>query len=685
MSERGGLIPSRYFEPRDGLHLDPDEIVVIACVRNELLRLPYFLQYYRELGIDRFLIIDNDSDDGTGEYLTGQADVEYFHTDTSYNGSAAGRMWVQELAETYATGHWVLHVDVDELLVYPGVERFGIHDFCRYLDTQGFEGLFTVMLDCYSDVPLDQTSYESGTDFRETCPFFEVDSYRLTPADYPPFLNVWRGPRGRLEAPGDGKPKNAFLQRKVPLVKWNRGFSFVIAAHDVRYVPLADTTGSLLHFKYFSTWFGRMIADHARGDRKSTSYAFYKERIDRDLCFYGSHSRRYRSSRDLVRLGVIAAPPALRQFYAAELRARGEDPAGMNHLVPDSLPAEGGFTLRSIAAVWPFVNNPHVARYFGQLPPPQRQRVLQDTSKGVDVVDVWADRIVLRLGQRALHDWYSSGLALEVSVDDTVLDRAVLDDTATTLEVETGALIPNMYRWNVDVAGAVAADAECARVEVRLVDVSTPAAGDESRASAIRIFSGQWQRRRASTHELTEYRGDVERLAAGELSGWVFDTEARNFGVPVAVYLDGRLASFARPTVPRPGLATKLGCPRPAGRGFQVRLPIGYFRDGGLDTVRVEVRIAGLNVDLGRSPFDLPTDTDALEWDRERGWIVPMPQGREPARTGDRPPGRHATGGGSGREVAAGPRRLASTLVAVARSARHRASPASDGVNAGRR
>ena len=43
--------------------------------RNERLRLPAFLNHYRSLGVDEFLVIDNDSSDGSTEYLAAQADV----------------------------------------------------------------------------------------------------------------------------------------------------------------------------------------------------------------------------------------------------------------------------------------------------------------------------------------------------------------------------------------------------------------------------------------------------------------------------------------------------------------------------------------------------------------------------------------------------------------------------------
>ena len=83
-------VKSSYFAPRD-LRLEADEIVVIACGRNEGHRLPSFLDYYRRLGVDRFLFVDNASSDGTRELLEHQPDVEYFMTTTSYRGSSSVR------------------------------------------------------------------------------------------------------------------------------------------------------------------------------------------------------------------------------------------------------------------------------------------------------------------------------------------------------------------------------------------------------------------------------------------------------------------------------------------------------------------------------------------------------------------------------------------------------------------
>ncbi|MDP3959400.1 MAG: glycosyltransferase family 2 protein, partial [Pseudorhodobacter sp.] len=43
----------------------PSDILLFSTLRNERVRLPYFLKYYREMGINHFLIVDNGSDDGS--------------------------------------------------------------------------------------------------------------------------------------------------------------------------------------------------------------------------------------------------------------------------------------------------------------------------------------------------------------------------------------------------------------------------------------------------------------------------------------------------------------------------------------------------------------------------------------------------------------------------------------------
>ena len=70
--------------------LPAQPILLLSTMRNERIRLPYFLAYYRRLGIDHFLIVDNGSDDGTREYLADQPDVSVWSATAGYKQSRFG-------------------------------------------------------------------------------------------------------------------------------------------------------------------------------------------------------------------------------------------------------------------------------------------------------------------------------------------------------------------------------------------------------------------------------------------------------------------------------------------------------------------------------------------------------------------------------------------------------------------
>ncbi len=61
-----------YAKTEQGIHLmkridnklinrSRNEIRLFSCIRNEVLRLPYFLDYHRSMGVDRFIFIDNET------------------------------------------------------------------------------------------------------------------------------------------------------------------------------------------------------------------------------------------------------------------------------------------------------------------------------------------------------------------------------------------------------------------------------------------------------------------------------------------------------------------------------------------------------------------------------------------------------------------------------------------------
>lgn len=102
------------------------DVLVFVTIRNEALRLPYFLDYYRKQGAAHFLFVDNGSDDGGRELLEGEQDVSLWTTTASYRKSRFGTDWLNWLKLRHGCGHWTLTLDPDEFLIYP-LGDLGVH------------------------------------------------------------------------------------------------------------------------------------------------------------------------------------------------------------------------------------------------------------------------------------------------------------------------------------------------------------------------------------------------------------------------------------------------------------------------------------------------------------------------------------------------------------------------------
>lgn len=647
-------VASHYFDKRD-IVIPSEEIVVVACMRNELDRLPYFLKYYRKLGVGRFLLVDNNSTDDTEKYLSGQSDVEYFKTTTSYRGSSAGRLWLQELVDTYAVDHWVITADVDELLFYPGIEAMDLHDLCAYLDENDYGGLFTVMLDMYSDRPLAHTVYRPGTDFLLTCPYFEVDTYHFRPAMYPPFINIHGGPRGRL-FDGRGKKGPGPAMKKVPLVKWHPGFSYVYSTHSHRELRLADITGLLLHFKFFASFNQVAATEAVRGDRRQyLDYKTYQSTVDDDLCFYGKQSLRYGGASEFVRMGLMSTTKQYSAFVRDRLTLKSSGGMPPEDLVGALLPEVSqvaATSLRAMATIWPLVNNALVSSYFSHEELTRqhgtilghRADFVQSMRKHVRVLDVGHDHLLLKLDEVAMHRWERSGLAVAIYVGDRLLDAVLIDGTDPALEVAVDSLETGVFRLAANIAGAAEGQIQdgFTVVTVYLIDGTDETRLDASRDAGrarpqdAEIHSFPWYPSGISVTDTERFHGGLTDLRSSYLRGWCYDALTDRFDVPVNLYINGRIARQATPTELRSDLDRFRRRPTGrGGRGFRRDLPLSYFEQNGEQAVIIEARIAGTNISLSRSPMSLPAGLHDAHWDKNtRAWIPDDPQVSSPTVAG---------------------------------------------------
>ncbi len=295
--------------------LGPDPILLFATLRNEKVRLPYFLEYYRRLGVDHFLMVDNGSDDGSREYLAAQPDVSLWSTDASYKASRYGVDWLMALMRKYGHGRWCLTVDVDEFFVYPFCETRPLRALTDWLDASGLRSFSAMLLDMYPKGRIEDQPYREGQNPFEIAQWFDSGNYQIS-RNWG-FGNLWiqGGPRARSFFAD--RPKQAPALNKIPLVKWHRSYAYVSSTHMLlpRGLNLVfdagggeKASGCLLHAKFLDTFAIKAQEEQARGEHyaESREYRAYLDGLKHNPDFWCKWSEKYINWRQLEILGLMS-------------------------------------------------------------------------------------------------------------------------------------------------------------------------------------------------------------------------------------------------------------------------------------------------------------------------------------------------------------------------------------------
>lgn len=296
-------------------HIAPEDILLFCVFRNEDIRLPYFMSYYRKLGINHFIMVDNDSDDGGPDYLLQQPDVSLWRTKGAYGESRYGMDWLTYLQGRYAPGHWTLTVDVDEFFVYPFCDTRPLRALADWLDASQVRSFGAMLLDMYPKGPVSESVYEKGEDPFKIASWFDPGNYIMTRNSLLRNLWIQGGPRAR--AFFAGKPKQAPALNKIPFVKWQKPYAYVSSTHMIlpRGLNLVydqqggeKTSGILLHAKFLNTFNARASEEAARGEhyQGGREYKSYAERHGADPDLWCEWSEQYINWRQLEILGLMS-------------------------------------------------------------------------------------------------------------------------------------------------------------------------------------------------------------------------------------------------------------------------------------------------------------------------------------------------------------------------------------------
>lgn len=293
----------------------PSDLLVFSTQRNEAVRLPWFLRYYREMGVNHFLFVDNDSTDGSLDYLARQPDCSVWTTRASYKRARFGVDWMNWLLFKYGHDHWALTVDPDELFLYPFCDTRPLRALTDWLDASNIKSFSAMLLDMYPKGRMDLQPYSPGQDPLEIANWFDAGNYAISKNWQ--FGNLWiqGGPRARVFFAD--RPEQAPALNKVPLVKWNRRYAYVSSTHNLlpRGLNLVydewggeKASGILLHTKFLSTFAEKAAEELERGEHYGSSreYIAYAEGVKENPDLWCKWSERYINWRQLEILGLMS-------------------------------------------------------------------------------------------------------------------------------------------------------------------------------------------------------------------------------------------------------------------------------------------------------------------------------------------------------------------------------------------
>ncbi|MBB97363.1 MAG: glycosyl transferase family 2 [Rhodobacteraceae bacterium] len=293
----------------------PGDLLAFSTLRNEKIRLPFFLDYYRNMGIAHFCIVDNDSTDGSLDYLADQPDVSLWHTSAGYKRARFGVDWLNWLQSQYGHGHWCLVVDPDEFLVYPFCDTRPLRALTDWLDASSIRSFSAMLLDMYPKGRLDEQPYRPGQDPMDIASWFDSGNYTLK-RNFE-YGNLWiqGGPRRRMFFAEE--PERAPALNKIPLVKWDRRYVYVSSTHMLlpRGLNLVydewggeKASGILLHAKFLDTFNAKASEELERKQHYSASveYKAYARRLDDNPELWCTWSEKYINWRQLEILGLMS-------------------------------------------------------------------------------------------------------------------------------------------------------------------------------------------------------------------------------------------------------------------------------------------------------------------------------------------------------------------------------------------
>ena len=243
-------------------------ISLICIVKNDLCRIQVLIDYYRKLGIEHFIALDDNSADGTREYLLSQKDVDLWTSSQNYT-TARRQAWISRLIDIYGFNKWYLVVDSDEFLTYPHCEKLSLPVIVQAMQDAGIKRAHCFLLDMYSKNGLFAPFPQN--EFVNEYTFFDKSGYSIT--DRVKLTNLSGGMRVRLFS------FESFFLSKSPLFFAEPGFVPCSSHYSFPFSNQGEelNLGVLRHYKFLPQDKEKYLSrlEEANFSNGSSEYALY--------------------------------------------------------------------------------------------------------------------------------------------------------------------------------------------------------------------------------------------------------------------------------------------------------------------------------------------------------------------------------------------------------------------------
>lgn len=284
--------------------LQAAKTVLILCAYNEGPRLNFFFQYYRSLGVEHFIFIDNQSTDQSLDIVRQHDDVTLYQANGSYKKSRFGVDWVNFILSVHCRNKWIIFADADEFLTFEN-DAAGLLQMTNLLGNHGRSSMQSIMLDMYgNDTASAPSVVHDGQNPLDTSPYYDADGYFACREIKSNTLWIKGGVRNRLFFNEVGQSP---ALNKTPLVRWKWYYAYLKSAHQLWPAHINGTgerpRSALLHFKFTasSTLYNSDIAA-----RHTSEYTAYSNISSIDT-FMGEYSKIYTGASDLINGGIISS------------------------------------------------------------------------------------------------------------------------------------------------------------------------------------------------------------------------------------------------------------------------------------------------------------------------------------------------------------------------------------------